>query len=752
MTSQQVVGKPPLPDPTSMLKALSDNGGTEVPPEVLALIQAQREAEQKVAWASFVENQYTACKNARAPFERQWYLNLAFIAGRQYVSPIEIPGHGFRLTSAKVPPWRVRIVINKIRTAVRTECAKLTASKPIPTVVPSTNEDEDFSAAVVAETILKAKFANAQFMETYRSWVWWGVATGSSYLKTYWDASAKDYESMTLPKPPTMPDGSAIPDEIIDKVQGMRQHLDTPIPAVGKICFERINPFHLYVPDLLAERLEDQPYIIQVMTRSPDWVERTFGFKPTPDSRASNTIMDSATVIAKGSEEHLDACIVKEMWIKPGSHPDFPEGGVLTVINSRVVQNVMKWPCPFPEFPFYKYRGIPTGGFYDDSVVVDLIPIQKEYNRTKSQMIEIKNTVGKPKLVYQQGSINPRKISSEPGASVAYQAGYQPPIVMPGAEVPQSMGVELDRLTADFDDISGQHEITRGSSPSGVTSGTAIAFLEEQDNTKLAYQVAGIETATEMFGRHYLQYVTQYWDDDRVVKVTGKNNMYEAIHWKKGALRGNTDVRVQSGSALPYSKAAKQAFITEMMQNGFIEPQVGLEILDMGGFEKAMEEFLVDKRQAMRENLKLADAPEKIIKILMSPAPGPNGESPMEVLNQADPAGKPLQMNGDGTPFQAQPPVPVNSWDNHEAHVQWHNQFRKSQEFEALPEANKQAFELHVQLHQMALTANMVNTSGQVTQQNQPTAEEKQLEAEMKFGPSQGAPPGQGSQEPPVEQ
>lgn len=721
MTSNPLAGHSPLssgtaaaiPSPTT----LPDNAD----PNLLAMLIAQRELEHKKnAWASWAESEYMKCRNARHAFERQWYINLAFTAGKQYVSPIDVPGAGFRLTTPKAPPWRVRLVINKVRTAVRTECSKLTTSKPIPTVMPSTNEDEDFSAAAVGEQILKSKFATASFEHTYRSWIWWGVVCGNSFLKMYWDPKAPDHDAKTLPQPPALngPNGpQPMPDQLIDMVPGLREKLNTPQPAVGKICVERVTPFHIYVPDLLSETMDEQPYVIHVMAKSPLWVQKKFGFKPAPDSRASNTILDAATIISKGAEDHLDSVNVKEVWIKPGGHEDFPEGGVLTVIGNKVVQFKDKWPYPFPEYPFYKYNEVPTGGFYSDSIVVDLIPLQKEYNKKRSQMIEIQNMMGKPKLIYQQGSLNPKKISSEPGQAIPYVAGYEKPDVLPPAEVSTSMISEIEKLQQEFDDISGQHEISRGSAGPGAlpTAATAIAYLQEQDDAKLNYQVASIENACETFGSHYLIMASHYWDDDRLIKTTGRNNTFEALHWKKGMLKGNTDVKTQTGSALPYSKAAKQALVTEMMQNGFLDPQTGLEMMNFGGMDKAIEDSLIDKRQAMRENLKMAEIPESMLKLLLEPAPGPGGEPPFE---QPGMDGKPMQFNGDGTPFQPQPPIPVNSWDNHEEHIHWHNHYRKSQEFELLPELNKKAYELHVQLHQMVLQSQMIGFGGNVVQDN----------------------------------
>ena len=732
MTSQPLDGLAPYSGEraTGTTPSLTTPLPKDMPLDVaMQIMQQQRLEAKKQEWARWVSTEYQRCRTARTPFERQWYLNLAFTAGKHYVAPVDVPAQGFRLTAPRAPAWRVRMVVNKIRMAVRTECAKLTTSKPIPTVRPATNEDEDFSAAAVGEQLIKSEFATAAFESEYRSWIWWGVVCGNSFMKQYYDPNGLDYDSKTIPPRPTFPNGTPVPDEVLATVPGLLEKLNTPEPAKGKICRERVTPFHVYVPDLLAENLQDQPYLIHVMTKSPLWVKTTYGIEAQPDTRASNTILDAATLITKGGQEHLDSCLVKEVWIKPNGHKDFPQGGMLTVVGDRVVQQYETWPYPFPEYPFYKYNGIPTGGFYSDSTVVDLIPLQKEYNKKRSQALEIQNSMGKPKLLYQQGSVDPKRISSEPGQSVGYRAGFEAPIIMDGAEVPMSFTNEMEQLASEFDDLSGQHEISRGqTNTSNLTSGTAIAYLQEQDDTKLNYQVAAIENACELMGKHYLAFAGNFWEEDRLIRTTGKNNSYEALHWKRGILRGNTDVKIQTGSALPFSKAATQALLTELMQNGFLDPQTGLEMMNFGNIDKALDVALVDKRQAMRENMKMSDLPDKMTSLLLNPAPGPNGEPPYELPGQPDPVtgkpGKPIQMNGDGTPFQPQPPVPVNSWDDHEQHIQWHNHYRKSQEFELLSDVKKQAFELHVQLHQIAMSSQIVNQQNQVVQDNTVIPEE----------------------------
>ena len=727
--------------PSGSMTTSSDSPEAPRDPREQDLINKLEQAElfkKKQKWASWVDGEFQAMKSAREPFVRQWYTNLAFYLGRQYVQPLNVSGQGFKLVSPRTPSHRVKLVINKIRPAVRTECAKLTSSRPIPVVTPATNEEEDISAARVGEMLLSNQFTNADFEAEYRSAIFWSVICGVGYMKTWWDPNAIDPLSLVKKQANMGLDGE-------DMEESNQKDESSTEPATGKICIERVTPFHIFVPDLLAERIEDQPYVIHCMTQTLSWAKKNFpGISPVADTRSTDTIMDATNMIAKGREEVLDSVLVKEVWIKPGHHDDFPNGGVLTIINGKVAQHVPEWPLPFATYPFHKFDGLPTGGFYGDSIIVDLIPLQKEYNRTKSQMIEIKNMMGKPKFLYAKGSLNIRQVNTEAGQGIPYTAGYEKPEVMPGVEVPVSMGAELDRLIQDFDDISGQHEISRGGTPnSAISSGTAIAFLQEQDDLKLNYQVSSIEKAMERLGTQTLLFISTKWTTERIIRVTGKDNAFESMEWKGSSLRGNHDVKVQTGSALPFSRAAKTAQITEFMQNGWLEPSVGMDMLNMGSFDKALNEMLIDKRQVQRENLKMSKIPDEELAQALNPPQPEEGEEGI------DEEGQP--MGAQGEPFQPELPVDVNSYDNHEAHIMGHNNYRKTQDFELLSDDKKRLFELHVQKHQMALQgAPMEGEQGPLPSAQPPEAQ--QMEAEQANAQATGEDPELAAQQAGMEQ
>jgi hypothetical protein len=179
----------------------------------------------------------------------------------------------------------------------------------------------------------------------------------------------------------------------------------------------------------------------------------------------------------------------------------------------------------------------------------------------------------------------------------------------------------------------------------------------------------------------------------RTVKVTGKNAAFEAYQWKNDDLKENTDIRIEAGSALPQSKAARQAFLMDMYKMGAIKPEQLFEVLDMRGLERAYEEFLVDRRHSQRENLKMASLADVPPEMLLAPQQPQQGMLP----------GMPTDPNAPPPPPQIPQELMPNSWDNHEAHIHFHNQYRKTQEFENLPDHVKQIFEQHVAMHNQAL-------------------------------------------------
>ena len=600
-------------------------------------LRTLREGRREQALLQWAQKEYEKCQRVRLQFERQWFLNMAFYFGRQYYTwTNNLAAPIAKLIEPKAPPWRVRAVSNKIKPIIRSEHSKLNKERPVPFVIPSTTDDADVHAARGAEIILDHLAREMKQSRIMRRASFWQAILGNGFVKDWWDAQDTDEKGNQ-----------------------------------GVLKWEPLSPFHIYVPAMLREEIEDQPYVIHSASHDPWWVYKTYGKKlePQNSSNPTDSVMFKVYQSLGLHEDEENVIHVHEMWIK--SNEQFPGGGRVVWAQDEILFVDEEWPLPYGDYPFTHLTHIPTGRFYAESVVPDLIPLQKEYNRTKSQIIEAKNLMSKPQLTAMRGAIDPRKITSEPGLIVFYRPGYEAPQPIALQNLPDYVIESLELVQWDMDDISSQHEVTKGRTPPGVTAATAIAYLQEEDDSKLSSSISSIEEGVEKLGTHSLKWVREYWTEERVVRVIGDEQVYEAHKFKGADLRDNTSVTVETGSATPRSRAAKQAFIMELGDKGWLSPDQVLQYLDMAESGALYRDLKLDQRQAQRENIRMYEEWEDII----------------PTMEDEDMPGLFL-----GT-------LEVNSWDNHQIHILEHNNFRKRQAYEMLPEEAQEVFERHVQMH-----------------------------------------------------
>lgn len=533
----------------------------------------------------YANKAYNMARTGRFPFERVWYMHLAFYFGKHYAqwatTALDATGLQSEVSYSKmyepaVPAWRVRLVCNRIRTVVRGELAKITKEKPRGFVIPASTDESDLAGAHAGEAIHECLWRELHMNRTLRRAVFWELLCGTSFVKDWYDRESKDFNGIK-----------------------------------GKICAEPVTPFHLLVPDLQEEELENQPFVIHEMAKDPSWIAKHFKLDVDADSSGdSGGILEQRFLAALGvsGAQNKRYVSVREGWFKPNNK--FENGLYLMWTKDKVLHSQQTWPYKHGEYPFTKLDHIPTGRFYSESSIADLIPLQKEYNRTRSQIIESKNRMSKPQLVAVRGSVDPNRITSEPGLIIFYTPGFAAPQPLPLQNLPSYVIDEIERIKLDMDDSASQHDISRGNTPPGVSAATAISFLQEQDDSKLLPSVSSLEEGVERIGRHFLSHVIQFWQIERMVQVVGVNGQWESHKFKSESLHSNTNFKIEAGSAAPTSRAAKQAFILELMKGGYIPPEQGLKYLNMSETGRMYEELQRDARQAQRENMRLAEGEE----------------------------------------------------------------------------------------------------------------------------------------------
>ncbi len=652
----------------------------------LDTIRKQREAQKLADW---INKEFSRAKSARTNKQTQWYENLSFLFGRQWINVMpgntQTAGLPF-FQKQRSPYYRKQRVINRLRSIQRTEHSKFLQAIPNINVIPSTAEDNDLRAALAGEQVWQS-ISNAQKLRReFSNAAWWMTTTGTGIIKTQWNTKK------------------------VDEVSGQ----------YGCVEYGAVTPFHLFVPDLREREIEDQPWVAQAMVKPLSWAKRHYGemldgIEATQTS--ANSILDETYLdLTRSNENTPDSVVVKETWFKPGVHPMLPDGGVVTMVEDKVVMLYDHYPYDHGQFPFTVFGHIETSTFYADATLRDLIPLQKEYNESRTDISESARRAGRPQLLAPKGSIVPSKITNEPGLVIEYLPGGPPPQWAPPPPLPEYVVTIPDRVLADMEDLSGQHEVTRGETPPGVTAGTALSYLGERDSAYLTPQYMNIEDGYARIAKQTLQLFVQYVDVPRAIKTVGADQTYDVFMLKGADIQHGTDVRVERGSAVGESKAAKDARIMDLWSLGIItDPNQVLQLIELGGSQRILDLLDVARKKAARENSKMKS---------LDPAMIEQAEQQYAMMQQAMAAAgavDPMQPQLDGMPpvdgaeasesavIQTEklqgPPAPpplvgVDDFDLHDIHIEEHNKFRMGQEYEMLPEPIKREFDKHVKAHE----------------------------------------------------
>ena len=225
----------------------------------------------------------------------------------------------------------------------------------------------------------------------------------------------------------------------------------------------------------------------------------------------------------------------------------------------------------------------------------------------------------------------------------------------------------------------------------------AISYLQEASNQYLTPQFQSIEAGIEKIATQTIELFVQYVDLPRKIRTIGADGAFDTMLLQGSDIASGTDIRIEPGSSFAKSKAAQEARVMDMFAVGIIDQPTAARLLEVGGVQKIMDTMNVAERKAQRENIKMKMLTEMDIEAKRM-------ETMQEII-----AGLPPEAMQDPAimaeieNMPAPPVVPIDDFDVHEVHVETHNKFRMSQEYEMLPDALKDQFEQHVAMHEQAV-------------------------------------------------
>ncbi len=570
---------------------------------------------------------------------------------------------------------------NRIIGIVRTELAKMTKSKPAFQIVPTSKDEADVQASIMGEKILDYLWRQQHLRNKLVDALLWSRITGTGLWKIVWD-NAKGKKVQILADQEGKPvlhaeTGMPMKPEAMEEVP---EGLQPKTIATGDVLVETVAPFE-FLADPIARRMEDCEWCIQENVKSQEYVKQHYGvvvptdtdIAPGPtEARMFPSYQMGGTSNYKGVKLH-------EYWCKPNE--THPEGRRAVWCKGKIL---FEGPNPYETLPYVMFTGIPIPGrFWPTSTVEQLRNPQTELNKIRSQILESAQRTGNPAFMSsRQANIS---YSGVPGERIDYDDTTQNaiPSYLQAPPMPAYVIQQQEQIEQSMQEIAGQHEVSNAQVPAGVKAASAINLLQEADDTRLGPAIYDMEEVLGVAGSMLLKLVARYWTDERTIMIAGKDHALDSIVFKGAALRENTEVEVQAGSQFPKSKAAKQAAIQDMMnlyfqyqgQQPMNKRMIAkvLEDYEQGALAKLMGDYSIDESQINREN----------------------------------------QQISEGIPIQ------INAYDNHEAHIEGHQEFQKGPTYMPLGPLVAQAMENHVNEHREQLMAQMQPMIEQQQQQAQ---------------------------------
>lgn len=649
--------------------------------------------------ASELTDKLDKLKSGRQNLEAQWKLNMAFYKGKQYtyfnrsLKRLE----SLPIEDGEKPRYRVRLVNNQINPGVHSLLAKLTKTKPVMYATPTSGSDADLKAAELADKLLEHWWTDLALDDKLSEALLWSIVTGQGYWKITWDEHAgKSMRFLMDPNSGQPITDSALEDLYRAELQkaGIEEQALEKVVYLGDIHVEAISPFDIYLDDT-AKTFDECKFAICTTYLSPEEIKKRWKVDVEADSTDYHT--DESPGLSAGLKRvEPNVKAVHTGYFLPT--PELPNGRYVIWVGDSDILEDEAWNYPFSVLPFVKFPALRVPGqIYDMGDVEPAIPIQKDLNKTLSQIVEYKNLTLKPRVWAPTGALQGVRLTSEPGVVYEYNPmGGEKPTIEQLPSLPPYVFEHLNLLRQSLREAFGIVDITEGTPPPNVEAGIAIDLLQEMATDRLAPRLLLLERVLSKAGDLMLKYAKTYYQEPRLLKIAGSGS--SSKRFMQSDLEGGVNITVETGSALPRTRAGRQARILEYVDRGVLRPDQAYKYLDIADLEGLSAQFKADEDHAYREHDRMiAGKP-------VNPLAAQTAIQQVQTGQAMDPnTGQPIM-----DPQQAQAYIHNESlrpfpFENYEAHIQVHATFMKSPEFEKMPPNVQNDFVTHYNLTVQAL-------------------------------------------------
>lgn len=544
-------------------------------------------------------------KTERSVLEQQWTLNANFLVGNQYC---EInPYRGDIEQLEPVYDWLERETFNQIAPLIETRIANLRKINYMMKVKPATNELDDYAKAETSTSVLQYTQKATDFESKKNTMINWNELTGNCFWLSWWDKDKGEK--------------FAVEQTFEVDEDGTQKSKETAY-FQGDLDYGLITPYEIYPESIFKQTIEAQRSIILEQVKTVDDIYDLYGikvegtnvetFELTPIGSGGGFGYENTTVTI-GHRTLDNAEKVITYFEKPSKHK--PNGQMIIIVGDDNL--VYYGDLPYSRIPIVQSVCIEVAGqFFGKSAIERLIPIQRAYNGCVNRIHEFIKQVAIGSYITEEGSIDIDEFEQNgqaPGACLVYKQGSQPPVPIQNGNLPQEIMTERYNLKQDMEYAAGVSQLmVYGSTPSGVTSGTAISNLMEIDNTRLSLTGDNIRNSVRKLAIMWLEIYKKYATTHRIVNYVGGNNIGKAIVWSNEDINSYDVDYITENELLMSEDKQKENFFNAYNlglftdKNGIIPARVkhkALEHMKCGNYTDIMSIDQLQIQAAQRENV-----------------------------------------------------------------------------------------------------------------------------------------------------
>lgn len=556
-------------------------------------------SEKEINTVQMVLQMYEAAKQDRERWDPFWRENWNFFIGKHYKPRAK---------------WKSSPKENFVLSKTRVMLAMLTDNRPRISVLPATEEYAQYADqmnAAVNALWDRIKMRRRLGMTTLN-----GLLFGTGFFYNYWDPDKEEICTEALdtqcvfrsPRSTCVQDarylihvGEMSPQEILarwpeaegkfgpgTRTVGAPDHKDGGVLGLDDaVPYHGTGPAYDYgqgaiatVPWSRSELYEktDQDQLVEVLQC---WVrDHTFTYKPY--------MIDGIHAKDDESGEYLYE-----------QRQKYPGGRLIIIAGGRVLHD---GPNPYKHgrFPYAELfiNQLPGEGS-GLGAVQNLVPIQKELNKTLGQIIDNKNLMGHGQWkADSRAGVKAKLIRAIPGLVIKYRFGGNLE-KLETKPLPNYIVQFVEHCMLALDRVSGVSDVTEGRKPTGITAGIAIESLQEAAQAVMRLDVGNLEDALQETGEQWIGLMQQYYEGGRVVRVTDpQTHQYTFYRLTDEAIRGQWELMVAPGSTLPRSREARFGQALQAYQAQLFDRVEALKFMDHPGRDEALRRLqAADERQ-----------------------------------------------------------------------------------------------------------------------------------------------------------